>query len=137
MLHVFNTLSSVVCSQMSVPESQKKEPQRKESHLHPQNEASAAVASQSDCFTQRNSLFNKEALQVKCCMHTQHHHQQLVMVHQRVYHMLHQFELMKSCTFLFCVPSYNWKLIKCSRRVCFFHPTFTRICRWSFKIKPQ
>ncbi|XP_037637681.1 uncharacterized protein LOC119495375 isoform X3 [Sebastes umbrosus] len=51
--------------QMSVPESQKKEPQRKESHLHPQNEASAAVASQSDCFTQRNSLFNKEALQAE------------------------------------------------------------------------
>uniref|UniRef100_A0A671VLS9 Uncharacterized LOC115596860 n=1 Tax=Sparus aurata TaxID=8175 RepID=A0A671VLS9_SPAAU len=41
--------------QISVPESQKKE-----SH-----EASAAVTSQSDCFTQRNSLFNKEVLQAE------------------------------------------------------------------------
>ncbi|XP_050932499.1 spectrin beta chain, non-erythrocytic 5 isoform X6 [Lates calcarifer] len=46
--------------QISVPESQ-----RKESHLHRQNEASAAVTSQSDCFTQRNSLFNKEVLQAE------------------------------------------------------------------------
>ncbi|GLD56143.1 uncharacterized protein AKAME5_000853000 [Lates japonicus] len=46
--------------QISVPESQ-----RKESHLHTQNEASAAVTSQSDCFTQRNSLFNKEVLQAE------------------------------------------------------------------------
>ena len=43
-------------TQISVPESQKKE-----SH-----EASAAGTSQSDCFTQRNSLFNKEVLQVRC-----------------------------------------------------------------------
>ncbi|XP_044229017.1 spectrin beta chain, non-erythrocytic 1 isoform X5 [Thunnus albacares] len=51
--------------QISVPESQKKEAQRKESHLHTQNEGSAAVMSQSDCFTQRNSLFNKEVLQAE------------------------------------------------------------------------
>ncbi|XP_067465754.1 uncharacterized protein [Thunnus thynnus] len=51
--------------QISVPESQKKEAQRKESHLHTQNEGSAAVTSQSDCFTQRNSLFNKEVLQAE------------------------------------------------------------------------
>ncbi|XP_022599733.1 spectrin alpha chain, non-erythrocytic 1-like [Seriola dumerili] len=52
--------------QISFPESQKKEPQRKESHPHTQNEASAAaVTSQSDCFTQRNSLFNKEVLQAE------------------------------------------------------------------------
>ncbi|XP_044070790.1 uncharacterized protein LOC122884657 isoform X3 [Siniperca chuatsi] len=51
--------------QISMPESQKKEPQRKESHLHTQNEASAAVKSQSDCFTHRNSLFNKEVLQAE------------------------------------------------------------------------
>ncbi|KAM8738079.1 uncharacterized protein mymx isoform 4-T4 [Acanthopagrus schlegelii] len=41
--------------QTSVPESQKKE-----SH-----EASAACTSQIDCFTQRNSLFNKEVLQAE------------------------------------------------------------------------
>ncbi|XP_041803637.1 uncharacterized protein LOC121613964 isoform X2 [Chelmon rostratus] len=46
--------------QISVPVSQ-----RKESHPHTQNEASAAVTSQSDCFTQRTSLFNKEALQAE------------------------------------------------------------------------
>ncbi|XP_076599688.1 uncharacterized protein mymx isoform X3 [Chaetodon auriga] len=46
--------------QISVPESQ-----RKESHPHTQNEASAAVTSQSDCFTQRTSLFNKEVLQAE------------------------------------------------------------------------
>ncbi|XP_069394660.1 uncharacterized protein [Paralichthys olivaceus] len=51
--------------QISVPESQKKEPQRIESHPHTQNEASAAAASHSDCFTQRNSLFNKEVLQAE------------------------------------------------------------------------
>ncbi|XP_031727403.1 uncharacterized protein mymx isoform X1 [Anarrhichthys ocellatus] len=51
--------------QISVPESQQKEPQRRESHPHTQNGASAAVTSQSDCFTQRNSLFNKEALQAE------------------------------------------------------------------------
>uniref|UniRef100_A0A3B4YTW6 Uncharacterized LOC111658905 n=1 Tax=Seriola lalandi dorsalis TaxID=1841481 RepID=A0A3B4YTW6_SERLL len=52
--------------QISFPESQKKEPQRRESHPHTQNEASAAaVTSQSDCFTQRNSLFNKEVLQAE------------------------------------------------------------------------
>ncbi|XP_051271507.1 uncharacterized protein LOC127372124 isoform X2 [Dicentrarchus labrax] len=51
--------------QIAMPESQKKEPQRKESHLHTQNEASAAVTSQSDSFTQRNSLFNKEVLQAE------------------------------------------------------------------------
>ncbi|XP_049927094.1 spectrin beta chain, non-erythrocytic 5 isoform X4 [Epinephelus moara] len=51
--------------QISVSESQKKEPQRKESHPHTQNEASAAAPSQSDFFTQRNSLFNKEVLQAE------------------------------------------------------------------------
>ncbi|XP_054874517.1 spectrin beta chain, non-erythrocytic 2 isoform X6 [Amphiprion ocellaris] len=50
---------------VSVPELKKKEPQRKESHLHTQNEVLAAVTSQSDCFTQRNSLFNKEVLQAE------------------------------------------------------------------------
>uniref|UniRef100_UPI0037E6FFC5 spectrin alpha chain-like n=1 Tax=Semicossyphus pulcher TaxID=241346 RepID=UPI0037E6FFC5 len=50
---------------ISVPESQKKEPQRRESHLHTHHDASAAVSSQSDCFTQRNSLFNKEVLQAE------------------------------------------------------------------------
>ncbi|KAL7383084.1 hypothetical protein ABVT39_004657 [Epinephelus coioides] len=51
--------------QISVSELQKKEPQRKESHPHTQNEASAAAPSQSDFFTQRNSLFNKEVLQAE------------------------------------------------------------------------
>nr|XP_033469138.1 spectrin beta chain, non-erythrocytic 5 isoform X5 [Epinephelus lanceolatus] len=51
--------------QISVSESQKKEPQRKESHPNTQNEASAAAPSQSDFFTQRNSLFNKEVLQAE------------------------------------------------------------------------
>ncbi|XP_069546160.1 uncharacterized protein [Brachyistius frenatus] len=51
--------------QISVPELQKKEPQRKESHPHTQSEVLAAVWSQSDCFTQRNSLFNKEVLQAE------------------------------------------------------------------------
>ncbi|XP_070697709.1 spectrin beta chain, non-erythrocytic 1 [Pempheris klunzingeri] len=45
--------------QISVPESQ-----RKESDPHTQKEATAAAA-QSDCFTQRNSLFNKEVLQAE------------------------------------------------------------------------
>ncbi|XP_034096924.1 spectrin beta chain, non-erythrocytic 1 isoform X8 [Gymnodraco acuticeps] len=52
--------------QISVPESHHKETQRKESHPHTQNEASAAVpTSQSDCFTQRYSLFHKEVLQAE------------------------------------------------------------------------
>ncbi|KAM8860204.1 uncharacterized protein mymx isoform 2-T2 [Spinachia spinachia] len=51
--------------QTSGPETQHNEPQRRESHLHAQKGASAAVASQSECFTQRNSLFNKEALQAE------------------------------------------------------------------------
>ncbi|XP_047459002.1 uncharacterized protein LOC125018769 isoform X3 [Mugil cephalus] len=51
--------------QLSVPDSQKKEPQRKESHPRTHNEALAAAASQSDCFTQRTSLFNKEVLQAE------------------------------------------------------------------------
>ncbi|XP_034408319.1 uncharacterized protein LOC117744242 isoform X3 [Cyclopterus lumpus] len=51
--------------QVSVPESQQKEPQRRESPPHAQNGAAAAGTSQSDCFTQRNSLFNKEALQAE------------------------------------------------------------------------
>ncbi|XP_061601918.1 uncharacterized protein LOC133464018 isoform X2 [Cololabis saira] len=51
--------------QLSVPELQKKEAERKESHLHAQTEMLAAAALQSDCFTQRNSLFNKEVLQAE------------------------------------------------------------------------
>ncbi|XP_067381665.1 uncharacterized protein [Channa argus] len=51
--------------QISLPETQNKELPRKESHLHTQNEASAAVSAQTDYFTQRNSLFNKEALQAE------------------------------------------------------------------------
>ncbi|KAG7230068.1 hypothetical protein INR49_009788 [Caranx melampygus] len=52
--------------QISVPDLQKKEPQRKESHPRTPNEVSpAAVTSQSDCFTQRNSLFNKEVLEAE------------------------------------------------------------------------
>ncbi|XP_029377055.1 uncharacterized protein mymx isoform X3 [Echeneis naucrates] len=47
--------------QISVPESQKREPQRKESPEAP----TAAVTSRSDCFTQRNSLFNKEVMQAE------------------------------------------------------------------------
>lgn len=81
------TLCCLCCvlTQISAPETLKKEPQRKESHPHTQNEASAAVTSQSDCFTQRNSLFNKEVLQVKCSMHSQYQHQQLVVISQGVY----------------------------------------------------
>lgn len=55
-------------TQISLPESQKKELPRKDSHLPTQREATAAVSAQADCFTQRNSLFNKEVLQVKCHM---------------------------------------------------------------------
>ncbi|KAF7664016.1 hypothetical protein LDENG_00192520 [Lucifuga dentata] len=56
-----------IIQQISVPRppSPKKGPQRKESHQHTQNEESAAVSPQSDCFTQRNSLFNKEVLQAE------------------------------------------------------------------------
>ncbi|XP_034754198.1 uncharacterized protein LOC117960420 isoform X6 [Etheostoma cragini] len=50
--------------QLSGPETLKREPQTKESHPHTQNEASAAVTSQSD-FSQRNSLFNQEVLQAE------------------------------------------------------------------------
>nr|XP_046257832.1 uncharacterized protein LOC124065941 isoform X2 [Scatophagus argus] len=46
--------------QILMPESQKNE-----SLLHTQKEVSAAVMSQSDCFTQRNSLFNREVLQAE------------------------------------------------------------------------
>lgn len=52
--------------QISLPESQKQELPKKDSHLPTQRDASAAVSSQTDCFTQRNSLFNKEVMQVKC-----------------------------------------------------------------------
>ncbi|CAN9499981.1 unnamed protein product [Ophioblennius macclurei] len=51
--------------QISVAKLLKKEPQRTESHSHTQSEASAAVPSQSDCFTQRNSLFSEEVLQAE------------------------------------------------------------------------
>ncbi|KAM4591138.1 uncharacterized protein mymx isoform 2-T2 [Odontesthes bonariensis] len=51
--------------QISVPELQREEPESKESHLHTQIEVLAATTSQSDCFTQRNSLFNKEVLQAE------------------------------------------------------------------------
>ncbi|KAM7385846.1 hypothetical protein PAMP_001901 [Pampus punctatissimus] len=45
--------------EISVPESQKKAAQLT------QSEGSAAVTCQSDCFTQRNSLFNKEVMQAE------------------------------------------------------------------------
>ncbi|MEQ2259103.1 hypothetical protein XENORESO_006815, partial [Xenotaenia resolanae] len=48
---------------ISAPELQKKELHWKESHQ--QDEALAAAKSHSECFTQRNSLFNKEALQAE------------------------------------------------------------------------
>ncbi|MED6284993.1 hypothetical protein CHARACLAT_024562, partial [Characodon lateralis] len=48
---------------ISAPELQKKELHWRESHQ--QNEALAAAKSHSECFTQRNSLFNKEALQAE------------------------------------------------------------------------
>ncbi|XP_017279839.1 uncharacterized protein LOC108240684 isoform X2 [Kryptolebias marmoratus] len=51
--------------QVSGPEMQKKEPQTKESRPDAESEASAAVKCQSESFTQRNSLFNKEALQAE------------------------------------------------------------------------
>lgn len=130
---MFSTLSCLCCvlTQISVAESQRKEPQRKESHPHTLNEASAAVTSQSDCFTQRNSLFNKEVLQVKWSM--QARYQQFVITAQSGA-LLHESPAheKKSCSFLLllCVPSYNWKLIKCLRSVCFFHSTLSRICRW-------
>ncbi|XP_029926849.1 uncharacterized protein mymx isoform X2 [Myripristis murdjan] len=47
------------------PRSPKKELQRRESQPHTQNEGPAALTSQSDCFTQRNCLFNKEILQAE------------------------------------------------------------------------
>lgn len=52
--HCFHCLT-----QISLPE-----PQMKEADLHVPTEASAAATSHSDCFTQRNSLFHKEVLQV-------------------------------------------------------------------------
>ncbi|XP_029306060.1 uncharacterized protein mymx [Cottoperca gobio] len=42
-----------------------KEERASEEESHLEDEASAAVTSQSDCFTQRNSLFNKEVLQAE------------------------------------------------------------------------
>ncbi|XP_047207106.1 uncharacterized protein LOC124858867 isoform X3 [Girardinichthys multiradiatus] len=48
---------------ISAPELQKKELHWRESHQ--QDEALAAAKSHSECFTQRNSLFNKEALQAE------------------------------------------------------------------------
>ncbi|KAK2824072.1 hypothetical protein Q5P01_021247 [Channa striata] len=51
--------------QIPLPETQNKELPRTEGHLHTQNEASASVSAQTDSFTQRNSLFNKEALQAE------------------------------------------------------------------------
>ncbi|XP_042078820.1 spectrin beta chain, non-erythrocytic 5 isoform X6 [Haplochromis burtoni] len=51
--------------QISVPEPQEDEPQRKESHPRTPIEGSAAVTPPSDCFTQRNSLFSKEVLQAE------------------------------------------------------------------------
>ncbi|XP_072247391.1 uncharacterized protein [Leuresthes tenuis] len=51
--------------QISVPELQREEPESKESHLHTQIEVLAATTSQSDYFTQCNSLFNKEVLQAE------------------------------------------------------------------------
>ncbi|KAM4729451.1 uncharacterized protein FYW61_010025 [Anableps anableps] len=49
--------------EISSPELQKKEPQKRESHQ--QDEALADAKSHSEWFTQQNSLFNKEALQVR------------------------------------------------------------------------
>lgn len=46
-------------TQISLPE-----PEKTEADLHVPTEAPAAALSQSDCFTQRNSLFHKEVLQV-------------------------------------------------------------------------
>ncbi|KAM6916605.1 spectrin beta chain-like isoform 2-T2 [Xenentodon cancila] len=51
--------------QLSAPELKKKEAERKESHLHRQTEVLAAATFQSDCFTQRNSLFSKEVVQAE------------------------------------------------------------------------
>ncbi|KAK5623537.1 hypothetical protein CRENBAI_012568 [Crenichthys baileyi] len=48
---------------ISAPELQKKELHWRESHQ--QDESLAAAKSHSECFTQRNSLFNKEALQAE------------------------------------------------------------------------
>lgn len=50
--------------QISVPESQRMEPQRRESHLH-SHETSGAVKAQTDCFSQRHSLFTREVLQAE------------------------------------------------------------------------
>ncbi|KAM4607673.1 uncharacterized protein mymx isoform 2-T2 [Polymixia lowei] len=47
------------------PRSPKRELQKKESQPHTQHDGLIAVTSQSDCFTQRNSLFNKEILQAE------------------------------------------------------------------------
>jgi len=55
-----------------LPELQREEPESKESHLHTQIEVLAATTSQSDYFTQCNSLFNKEVLQVKCGRNSQY-----------------------------------------------------------------
>ncbi|KAM9727031.1 uncharacterized protein mymx isoform 1-T1 [Menidia menidia] len=51
--------------QISVPELQREDPESKESHLHAQAEVLAAAAPQSDCFTQRTSLFNREIMQAE------------------------------------------------------------------------
>lgn len=102
---VFSTLFFCLCYvllQVSVLGSQKKE-----SHPHTANEACTALTSQSDCFTQRNSLFNKEALQVKCSMRTQY--QQVVMVSQGTEQL--PFKGTHSRTHI-------WKLTKCLRGSC-------------------
>ncbi|XP_014912837.1 uncharacterized protein mymx isoform X7 [Poecilia latipinna] len=52
--------------EISAPELQKKELERRESHQ--QDEALAAAKSHGECFTQRNFLFNKEALQAEAWM---------------------------------------------------------------------
>lgn len=68
---VFSTLSlCCMLTQISVPEPQEDEPQRKESHPRTPIEGSAAVTPPSDCFTQHNSLFSKEVLQVTRGRHT-------------------------------------------------------------------
>lgn len=95
-------------TQISVPESQKKE-----SH-----EASAAVTSQSDCFTQRNSLFNKEVLQVRCSKQ-RYLYEELFTVSQEKLHLRPTL----LCSFI-CLETY--KMFE--EGVLFFHSAFQNTC---------
>lgn len=58
-----------VLHQISGPEIQQKELQTKHRPLHTKGEESAAAKRPSESFSQRNALFNKEALQVKHLWH--------------------------------------------------------------------